>query len=155
MTRIPPARRHSSDRDLSLGVTAQACRHAAEDAGGSVSEYDTVPYRPSNAPLENHHGIPDVWAKNNVPGYVSRAADNPTMVLSEGNHAAANEVYRGWLTEMTGRPVGGKSGRRLDHARSRTSRTRCSQLPGLLRTRRKPIIVRSTSTSTDPDETFA
>jgi hypothetical protein len=48
------------------------------------------------------------WAKNNIPGYVSRAADNPTMALSEGNHAAANEVYRGWLTEMTGRPVGGK-----------------------------------------------
>jgi hypothetical protein len=78
------------------------------DECGSVSEYDTVPYRPTNPGFENHHGILDAWAKNNIPGYVSRAADNPTMALTEGNHAAATAVSREWLTEMTGRPVGGK-----------------------------------------------
>ena len=79
-----------------------------DDATAGVSEYDTVPYRPSNTPLENHHGVLDVWAKNNIEGYVSRAADNPTMALSEASHQATNAVYRDWLTEMTGRPVGGK-----------------------------------------------
>jgi hypothetical protein len=30
------------------------------------------------------------------------------MALSEANHDATTALYRNWLTEMTGRPVGGK-----------------------------------------------
>jgi hypothetical protein len=82
---------------------AAAC---GDDAG--VNEYDTVPYRPSNSPLENHHGILDTWAKNNIPGYISRAADNPTMALSRASHDVTRQVYRDWLEETTGRRVGGK-----------------------------------------------
>ncbi|WP_413110352.1 hypothetical protein [Thaumasiovibrio sp. DFM-14] len=32
-----------------------------------------IPYRPTNSPLVNHHGVNDVWAKNNIPGYKTRA----------------------------------------------------------------------------------
>ena len=48
----------------------------------NVKEFDVVPYGPTNSPLVNHHGVNDVWAKNNVPGYISRKEDNPTIALS-------------------------------------------------------------------------
>jgi RHS repeat-associated protein len=70
--------------------------------------FDVVSYRPSNAPLENHHGILDKWASENIPGYVSRAADNPTVALTKAQHDATKAVYRDWLYDMTGRRVGGK-----------------------------------------------
>jgi hypothetical protein len=69
--------------------------------------YDVVPYRPSSAPLENHHGILDKWAAENIPGYESRASDNPTIALTSVDHAATKAVYRAWLFERTGRAVGG------------------------------------------------
>jgi hypothetical protein len=50
--------------------------------------YDVVPYRPSNSPLENHHGVLDVWAKHNIPNYVSRGADTPTIALTKEQHDA-------------------------------------------------------------------
>ncbi|NNU97571.1 sugar-binding protein [Anoxybacillus sp. EFIL] len=75
---------------------------------GNVRPYDVVPYRPSNAPLENHHGILDVWAKHNVPNYVSRGADTPTVALTKAQHDATKAVYRQWLYEKTGKKVGGK-----------------------------------------------
>ena len=75
---------------------------------GVVKEFDIVPYRPGNSPLENHHGVLDVWASNNVPGYTSRAAGSPTMALSKEAHAATKQVYRDWLTENFGKPVGVK-----------------------------------------------
>ncbi|WDE09302.1 hypothetical protein SG34_030000 [Thalassomonas viridans] len=55
-----------------------------------VKEFDTVPYRPTNSPLVNHHGVNDVWAKNNIPGYKSRATDNPTIALGVDEHKAAH-----------------------------------------------------------------
>ncbi|MED0703753.1 hypothetical protein [Aeribacillus composti] len=75
---------------------------------GNVRPYDVVPYRPSNAPLENHHGILDVWAKHNVPNYVSRGADTPTVALTKAQHDVTKAVYRQWLYEKTGKNVGGK-----------------------------------------------
>ncbi|HEV2360146.1 MAG TPA: polymorphic toxin-type HINT domain-containing protein, partial [Acidimicrobiales bacterium] len=96
-----------SDHDFYVQlVTSSVLVHNC-DGTGVVQEYDTVPYRPSNSPLENHHGVLDVWAKNNIPGYVSRAAGSPTMALSAANHAATNTVYRAWMLERTGRAVGG------------------------------------------------
>jgi hypothetical protein len=69
--------------------------------------FSVGPYRPSSTPLQNHHGVMDVWAAENVPGYGRRAADSPTIALSKSQHDATNAVYREWATEMTGRPVGG------------------------------------------------
>ncbi|GIH02808.1 hypothetical protein Rhe02_08750 [Rhizocola hellebori] len=69
---------------------------------------DVVPYRPTHAGLENHHGVLDVWAKHNVPGYTSRAAGSTTVALAPAEHAATKVVYRDWLEGMTGKRVGGK-----------------------------------------------
>jgi hypothetical protein len=74
----------------------------------NVKVYDVVPYRPSNSPLENHHGVLDVWAKHNIPNYVSRGADTPTIALTKEQHDATKMVYREWLYEKTGKKVGGK-----------------------------------------------
>lgn len=53
------------------------------------------------------HGVLDVWAYHNVPGYVSRAPDSTTIRLSVPHHRATNQVYRDWLKERTGHRVGG------------------------------------------------
>ncbi|PFM10178.1 hypothetical protein COC45_24705 [Bacillus cereus] len=76
--------------------------------GKTTEPYDVVPYRPSNSPLENHHGVMDVWAKHNVPDYVSRGANTPTITLTKEQHNATKAVYRQWLFEKTGKKVGGK-----------------------------------------------
>ena len=78
-----------------------------EAAAKVVKEYDVVSYRPATSPLENHHGLLDVWAKENIDGYVSRASDNPTIALSKLHHDATKAVYREWLFERTGKRVGG------------------------------------------------
>jgi len=68
----------------------------------NVKEFDVVPYRPTNSPLVNHHGVNDVWAKNNVPGYISRKADNPTIALSVPAHKAAHKAGNDYLRETVG-----------------------------------------------------
>lgn len=73
-----------------------------------TQEFDTVPYRPSSSPLENHHGVMDVWAAKNIPDYKSRASHNPTIALTKEQHDATKHVYRDWLEERTGKRVGGK-----------------------------------------------
>ncbi len=47
----------------------------AKKSDKEVKPFDVVDYRPSNSPLENHHGVMDVWAKHNVPNYVSRGSN--------------------------------------------------------------------------------
>ena len=77
--------------------------------GGKTTEvFDIVEYGDKTPGLENHHGVMDVWAKNNVDGYKSRASDTPTIALTPEQHAATKTVYRDWLFERTGKKVGGK-----------------------------------------------
>ncbi|MCU4861094.1 sugar-binding protein [Bacillus cereus] len=91
------------------GELIEAYYKFAKSKDGKTSEpYDIVPYRPSNSPLENHHGVMDVWAKHNVPDYVSRGANTPTIALTKEQHNATKAVYRQWLFEKTGKKVGGK-----------------------------------------------
>lgn len=73
-----------------------------------ANPFDIVNYSAKTAPLENHHGILDVWAKHNVPDYVSRAGHNPTIALTQQQHGATKGVYRDWLEARTGKRVGGK-----------------------------------------------
>lgn len=76
---------------------------------GNIKEFDIVPYRPSNSPLENHHGVLDIWMSKNVPSYGGKYPTNsPTIALSVENHAATKAVYRDWLRQRTGKPVGGR-----------------------------------------------
>ncbi|MGQ8855399.1 T7SS effector LXG polymorphic toxin [Bacillus sp. SRB_8] len=83
-------------------------KNVTKDTNKTVEPYDVVPYRPSNSPLENHHGVMDIWAKHNVPNYVSRGAKTPTLALTKEQHNATKAVYRQWLFEKTGKKVGGK-----------------------------------------------
>ncbi|MEV4138124.1 hypothetical protein AB0J72_38870 [Dactylosporangium sp. NPDC049742] len=48
----------------------------------------------------------DAWAKANIAGYKSRAADSTTIRLSEANHDATRAWYRDWLEINYGRRVG-------------------------------------------------
>lgn len=75
---------------------------------GAVKEYDIVRYGLKTQGIENHHGVMDVWAQANIPGYVSRAPDAPTIALSKEAHAATQKVFREWSTAMFGRPIGAK-----------------------------------------------
>ncbi|WP_246141262.1 hypothetical protein, partial [Bacillus marasmi] len=83
-------------------------REGTKSIDKAVKPNDVVPYRPSNSPLENHHGVMDIWAKYNVPNYVSRGGNTPTVALTKEQHAATKVVYREWLYEKTGKKVGGK-----------------------------------------------
>ncbi len=74
----------------------------------AVEIFSVVPYRPSLPGVEQHHGVLDVWASANVPGYVSRGGSTPSVVLTATQHAATKQVYREWLFARTGRKVGGK-----------------------------------------------
>ncbi|MGG4110316.1 ribonuclease YeeF family protein [Bacillus subtilis] len=80
----------------------------AKGSDKEVKPFDVVDYRPSNSPLENHHGVMDVWAKHNVPNYVSRCSNTPTVALTKEQHNATKKVYREWLYKKTGKKVGGK-----------------------------------------------
>jgi len=91
------------------GELIEAYYKFAKSKDGKTTEpYDIVPYRSSNSPLENHHGVMDVWAKHNVHDYVSRGANTPTIALTKERHNATKAVYRQWLFEKTGKKIGGK-----------------------------------------------
>lgn len=79
----------------------------AEGAGETqrvVNEYDIVTYKPSNAEFgfENHHGVMDAWAKNNIPGYKSYDPDSIAIALSKENHNATRSVFGKWKYENYG-----------------------------------------------------
>ena len=63
--------------------------------------FDIVPYRPTNSAhdLVNHHGILDVWASANIPGYLSRKGDAPTIALTVEQHKATISEYWNWIRE--------------------------------------------------------
>ena len=66
--------------------------------------FDIVSYEPRNSPFENHHGILDVWARNNIAGYDSAKA--PTVVLTLEQHNATRSVFASWRYELTGSVTG-------------------------------------------------
>lgn len=73
-----------------------------------VKEYDIVTYKPSNKEFgfENHHGVMDVWAKNNVPGYKSYDKASTAVALTPGNHNSTRSEFIKWRIEQTGSPAG-------------------------------------------------
>jgi RHS repeat-associated protein len=90
------------DQAKRLGVDSK------EVAALKAEANQVTTYRPTIPGFENHHGILDVWASQNVQGYISRGANTPTIRLSTAQHDATRAVYRAWLAERTGRPVGGR-----------------------------------------------
>ncbi len=73
-----------------------------------IAANDVIPYGQKAPGLEKHHGVLDVWASENVEGYVSRAAESPTVAMTPTSHGATKAVYREWLKVRTGKPVGGR-----------------------------------------------
>jgi len=72
-----------------------------------AKEYEIVPYKDKVPGFENHHGVLDIWAHRNIPGYKRRPPDSTTIRLSADHHRAATNVLLAWLKEKTGRQVGG------------------------------------------------
>lgn len=72
-----------------------------------VKAHEIVSYGTKQLGLEMHHGVLDVWATHNVPGYVSRASHNPAIALTKNEHDLTKKAYRDWLEKKTGRRVGG------------------------------------------------
>ena len=87
----------------SAGLSTRTLTNLAKE----VNNFDIIPYGQKVVGFEKHHGILDVWASKNVSNYVSRASDGPTIALTQIQHAATKSVYRDWLKEITGKPVGG------------------------------------------------
>jgi RHS repeat-associated protein len=65
---------------------------------------DVVPYKPSNSPFENHHGILNVWGKNNISEY--DGDDAPTVALTPDQHNATRSAFASWRYERTGSVTG-------------------------------------------------
>jgi hypothetical protein len=87
-----------------IGLSANSVKNAAKP-------FDIVRYGDKTSGIENHHGVLDVWAKNNIPGYIERASGSTSIALTGGKvgqHAATKAVYRDWLFEKTGKKVGGQ-----------------------------------------------
>jgi len=70
--------------------------------------FGVVKYGAKAADMNNHHGIMDAWAAANISGYVSRASGAPTVQMGVEAHTATTKVFRDWLTENYGQPVGVK-----------------------------------------------
>lgn len=90
-------------------------KHTGASEVGTIANeaksFDVVKYGDRATGFENHHGVLDVWAKHNIPGYVSRDPASTSMRLTAGTageHAATKEIYRDWLFDKTGKKVGGK-----------------------------------------------
>ncbi|WP_317206049.1 RHS repeat-associated core domain-containing protein [Tenacibaculum maritimum] len=74
--------------------------------GLAGSLYDIVNYGKKSPNLFNHHNIMDAWAKNNIPGYVSRRSAQPTIQLTKDLHNAAHRAERSWMKETFGKVRG-------------------------------------------------
>jgi hypothetical protein len=71
----------------------------------SVNHLDVVPYDtdvPST--YEKHHGVLDVWARNNITGYNRMEA--PTIVLTVDEHMATRSYFAQWRIATTGSLTG-------------------------------------------------
>ncbi|APU09457.1 hypothetical protein KLA_17007 [Cellulophaga geojensis KL-A] len=67
---------------------------------------DIVNYGNKSSRLFNHHNIMDAWAKNNIPGYVSRRSAQPTIQLTKDLHDAAHRAERKWMKDTFGKVRG-------------------------------------------------
>jgi len=101
----------ASGKFIVASADAVALLMPAVPATGGLTQkgirlYDVIAYGKKAAGFEKHHGVLDVWAKSNIPGYVSRAADTPAIVLTAAQHAATRTVFNEWRVKKTGSLTG-------------------------------------------------
>ncbi|WP_338025485.1 hypothetical protein [Clostridium yunnanense] len=61
-----------------------------------------VKYGDKTPGLENHHGVMDMWAQKNIPGYKPRPADSTAIALTKEQHNATRSVFGKWKYENYG-----------------------------------------------------
>jgi RHS repeat-associated protein len=87
-------------------ANAQARRPGQpKDSSPAPYEFQITHYSDKASGFQNHHGVLDRWAVENIPGYASRAARSPTMRLSIPAHNATRTVFAEFRTELTGKPI--------------------------------------------------
>lgn len=68
--------------------------------------FDIAKYGDKVAGFVKHHGVLDIWASANIPGYVRRNPNAPTILLTSGQHARTIEIFNQWRLERTGSITG-------------------------------------------------
>ena len=69
---------------------------------GNVKPFDIVKYGDKTPGIQNHHGVMDMWAQKNIPGYKPRPADSTAMALTPEQHNATRSVFGKWKYENYG-----------------------------------------------------
>ena len=68
--------------------------------------FDIVRYGDKVQDLIPHHGVLDIWASANIPGYIRRNSETPTILLTGTQHSKTIEVFNSWRLEKTGSITG-------------------------------------------------
>ena len=68
--------------------------------------FDIIRYGDKVTDLVPHHGILDVWASANVPGYIRRNPNTPTILLTSSQHKKTIEIFNKWRLDRTGSITG-------------------------------------------------
>jgi RHS repeat-associated protein len=84
-----------------LPVTASGLKQAGK-------LFDIVPYGVSKKipGLVGHHGVMDVWATANIPGYKRYNLQAPTILLDPAHHQATIDTFNTWRKANTGSITG-------------------------------------------------
>jgi hypothetical protein len=68
--------------------------------------FDIATYGDKVTGFVKHHGVLDIWASANIPGYVQRNRDAPTILLTSDQHAKTIDIFNQWRLERTGSITG-------------------------------------------------
>ncbi|WP_299432244.1 RHS repeat-associated core domain-containing protein [uncultured Aquimarina sp.] len=75
-------------------------------SGPAKGLYSIAKYGVKQKGFANHHNVMDAWAKNNIPGYVSRQYSGTTIRLSKVLHTKAHQAERAWMKATFGKVRG-------------------------------------------------
>ena len=68
--------------------------------------FDIVRYGEKVQDLIPHHGVLDIWASANIPGYARRNPNAPIILLTGSQHNKTIEVFNQWRLNKTGSITG-------------------------------------------------
>lgn len=68
--------------------------------------FDIIKYGDDAPGFVKHHGVLDIWAAANIPGYVQRNPNAPTILLTTVQHDRTIAVFNRWRPDRTGSITG-------------------------------------------------
>lgn len=68
--------------------------------------FDIVRYGDDAGGFVKHHGVIDIWAAENIAGYVRRNPNAPTILLTKAQHDRTIAVFNQWRLNRTGSITG-------------------------------------------------